>query len=98
MTQFTVTIMPSETTFNCDAGETILAAANKRAGGAIPFGCERGGCGLCKIVVREGTITRGKMSRAHVSFADENAGLALACRSTPTSDVFVELGAQNIKP
>lgn len=95
MTQFTVTILPGDTAFDCHAGETILVAAQKRAGGAIPFGCESGGCGLCKIVVRAGTIARGKMSRAHVSLADEDAGLALACRSMPTSDVSIALGADH---
>jgi len=42
-----VTIKPSDHTFTCDEGETLLTAA-LRAGFILPYGCRNGACGACK--------------------------------------------------
>lgn len=71
--------------FYCTNAETILTAAQRCGKRVIPVGCHNGGCGLCKIRVLEGEFRTGKMSRAHVSGAEEQDGYALACRTTPIS-------------
>jgi ferredoxin len=56
---------------------------------AISVGCRGGGCGVCRIRVLDGSYTAKRMSRRHVSDADEAAGVVLACRIVPTSDITV---------
>jgi ferredoxin len=57
---------------------------------AIPVGCRGGGCGVCRVRILDGTYTTRRMSRRHVSQADEADGVALACRVIPTSDITVQ--------
>jgi ferredoxin len=56
---------------------------------SIPVGCRGGGCGVCRVRVVSGDYTTMRMSRAHVTEADEEAGIALACRLLPSSDIVV---------
>jgi ferredoxin len=44
---------------------------------------------VCRIRVLDGSYTAKRMSRRHVSDADEAAGIVLACRVVPTSDLTV---------
>lgn len=57
----------------------------------IPVGCRNGGCGKCKVRVVSGEYRTGKMSRAHISEAEQAEGWVLACRLYPESDVVLEL-------
>ena len=57
----------------------------------IPVGCRNGGCGVCKVLVLDGSCERRVMSRAHVGLDEEAQGYALACRITPTSDLSVRV-------
>jgi ferredoxin len=54
---------------------------------AIAVGCRGGGCGVCRVRILDGTYDTRRMSRRHVSEADEHAGIVLACRTIPTSDL-----------
>ena len=56
---------------------------------AIAVGCRGGGCGVCRVRILDGTYTTKRMSRRHVSQADEDAGIVLACRTLPASDLTV---------
>ncbi|HYN31109.1 MAG TPA: 2Fe-2S iron-sulfur cluster-binding protein [Ilumatobacteraceae bacterium] len=56
---------------------------------AIAVGCRGGGCGVCRVRILDGTYTTKRMSRRHVSEADEDAGVVLACRTFPSSDLTV---------
>jgi ferredoxin len=65
--------------------------SRRRAGlAALPVGCRRGGCGVCKVRLLEGEIQAEPMSRAHVGPAERAAGWALACRIRPRSDLVLE--------
>lgn len=79
------------TWFDVRQGERLLHEMIKRQVADIPVGCRGGGCGVCRVRVIEGDYRTKRMSRAHVSEADEAAGIALACRVIPTSDIIVEL-------
>ena len=53
----------------------------------IPTGCQRGGCGMCKVKVVSGEYDQ-ELIRNHVVLSDEELenGYALACCMTPKSD------------
>jgi ferredoxin len=79
------------TWFDVRHGERLLHEMIKRQVADIPVGCRGGGCGVCRIRVIDGDYTTKRMSRAHVSEADEADGVALACRVIPATDLVVEL-------
>ncbi len=65
----------------------------------IPVGCVGGGCGVCKVRILEGAVTRlGPISRAHVSPADEARGCTLACRVAPATPVRLAVVGKFEKP
>jgi ferredoxin len=57
----------------------------------LPVGCRRGGCGICRVRVTSGEYRADKMSRAHISAEDEQAGLALSCCIYPLSELSLKL-------
>ncbi len=76
--------------FACRADERVLIAMERAGLVQIPVGCRGGGCGICKVKVRAGRCRKGTMSRRHVSEQEERAGLVLACRIYPDSDLELE--------
>ena len=75
--------------FDVRDGGRLLHEMIAHRGTAISVGCRGGGCGVCRVRVIDGTYTTKRMSRRHVSDADEAAGVVLACRTVPTSDITV---------
>ncbi|PWR17953.1 2Fe-2S iron-sulfur cluster binding domain-containing protein [Zavarzinia compransoris] len=78
------------THFRCPENEGVLQAMERQGRRAIPVGCRNGGCGLCLVLVTAGDFKAGPMSRRHVP-CGEPAGLALACRVYPQTDLRVRL-------
>jgi 3-phenylpropionate/trans-cinnamate dioxygenase ferredoxin reductase subunit len=94
-----VTITQTGERFTCANGKSLLDAMTQLGRKGIPTGCFNGGCGVCKVYVRQGTVRKlGPISRAHVSVDEESAGYALACRATPESDVELEVAGRMQKP
>ncbi|MBT3169934.1 MAG: 2Fe-2S iron-sulfur cluster binding domain-containing protein [Rhodospirillaceae bacterium] len=91
---FTVTIADSGANFHCPEDERVLISMEKQGLRLIPIGCRGGGCGTCRVKVTEGSYRTRKMSRAHVSEADEQAGIVLACRLIPESDLVLGLAGE----
>ena len=87
---FQVTVQPSGHQFQCDADETVLAAA-LRAGVGLPYGCKNGACGSCKGKVLAGQVTHGTHQAKALPGAEEDAGGALFCCATPHSDLTIEV-------
>jgi len=85
-----VVITNSDEAFPCYPGETLLKAMERLGRKGIPVGCRNGGCGICKVEITDGYCGVGKMSRAHISEEEEQAGIVLACRCYPITDVRVE--------
>ena len=78
--------------FACQPGESLLRGMIRQGKRCIPAGCLGGGCGICRIRVREGTWREtGPMSRAQVSTEEVSDGVVLACRTAPLSDLDIEL-------
>jgi ferredoxin len=78
--------------YDCAESETLLQGMLRIGRKGIPVGCVNGGCGVCKISVRVGSVRKmGAMSRAHVSAEEEARGVCLACRVSPLRGVEVEV-------
>jgi ferredoxin len=56
----------------------------------FPTGCQRGGCGMCKVKVLSGEYEQD-LIRNHDVLSDEEfaSGFALACCMTPKSDLEI---------
>jgi ferredoxin len=76
--------------FLCPPDTSLLAGMERLGRHGIPVGCRGGGCGVCRIAVEAGRVCTGRMSRRHVSEADQAAGIVLACRAYPDSDVTLQ--------
>ncbi|MCB1639784.1 MAG: 2Fe-2S iron-sulfur cluster binding domain-containing protein [Thiothrix sp.] len=93
-TAFSISIGETGASFTCRSGEMLLAAMTRLGKKGIPVGCRSGGCGVCKVHIQQGEYVTGKMSRAHVSVAEEKQGYALACRCQPQSDLIIQVIGQ----
>ncbi|MGO9485731.1 MAG: 2Fe-2S iron-sulfur cluster-binding protein [Rhodomicrobium sp.] len=98
MTRYTITI-PGAGSTQCADDERVIVALERAQGFGqlrnlpcrLPVGCRRGGCGVCRARVIEGTYRKAPMSRAHISAEDEENGLILACAVYPLSDLSLVL-------
>ncbi|MDO8300858.1 CDP-6-deoxy-delta-3,4-glucoseen reductase [Lacisediminimonas sp.] len=86
---FQVRVEPSGHQFECEDGETLLAAAI-RSGIGLPYGCKNGACGSCKGRLMAGQLTHGTHQEKALSAAEEQQGYALFCCATPHTDVTIE--------
>lgn len=84
---FNVTIEETGEVFRCKADETLLTGMERLGKRGIPVGCRGGGCGVCKVHIKQGEYQKRVMSRAYVSVEEEAMGTVLACRVRPSSDV-----------
>lgn len=85
--RFIIYIEDSGEAYLCAPEQDLLRGMERLGRCGIPVGCRGGGCGVCKIEVLEGVYSARKMSRAHVSVAEEHMNIGLACRMRPRSDI-----------
>lgn len=87
--------LSSGESFLCREDESVLAAMTRARVGPVRCGCFGGGCGVCKMRVAAGEYYRfQKMSRAHISTQEEQAGVVLLCCIRPLSDLALKLATQ----
>jgi CDP-4-dehydro-6-deoxyglucose reductase len=84
-----VTIKPSDHTFTCDEGETLLTAA-LREGFILPYGCRNGACGACKGRILEGEVDYGNPQPYVLPDFEKKNGLALFCQARPLTELVIE--------
>ena len=75
--------------FAVEEGETLLAAG-LRQHLALPFGCQSGGCGSCRVRKLEGDVSY-PFDPPALSAAEVEAGYILMCQARAQSDLRLEL-------
>lgn len=78
-----------ESRFTVDEGETILAAGLRQQF-MLPFGCQSGGCGSCRVRLLQGEVEH-RLPPPALSAAEIDAGYILMCLAQPTSDLTIDL-------
>ncbi|MDO4997573.1 MAG: 2Fe-2S iron-sulfur cluster-binding protein [Neisseria sp.] len=86
----TITLTPDDSTFEVQAGETILQAAT-RNGLNLPHSCQSGICGQCKAKVLSGSVTQSEYSKQALSDEEAADGNVLLCCSHSESDVTLSI-------
>jgi NAD(P)H-flavin reductase/ferredoxin len=79
---FQIAIDESAIAFGCEAGETVLDAA-ERAGYSLPYSCRKGICSTCEAGLRHGKVALG----AKLMAAPANG--VLLCQARPQSDIVI---------
>lgn len=79
----------SDKRFTVGEGETVLAAGLRRHF-ALPFGCQSGGCGSCRVRLEQGEVEYPFPPPA-LSPEEIDAGYILMCLARPRTDLTVNL-------
>jgi len=87
---YRIEIVNRKFNFYCSEDQVLLVGMERRNESFIRVGCRGGGCGICKVRIIDGNYETKRMSRAHISEAEEKQGYALACRVLPRSDLLIE--------
>jgi ferredoxin len=87
MAVFEITIEDTGEVYRCTSDESLLCGMERLGKRGIPVGCRGGGCGVCKVRITQGDYRKRVMSREHVTLEEEGAGIVLACRVRPLSDL-----------
>jgi ferredoxin len=88
---YTLNIVHGAVTESQDVADTVplLHSLDRLMTSPIQVGCKGGGCGVCKVRVVAGSYTSKPMSKAHITEKEKAAGIVLACRIIPTSNLTV---------
>lgn len=98
-TRFEVLMADTAERFLCEPHQSVLNSMERLNRHDIPVGCRGGGCGVCKVQITQGEYLRRRMSRAHISAADEVAGIGLACCVIPLTNLTLSVVvAPNVPP
>lgn len=87
---FCMTFVDSGQSIRVRSGVPLLQAMIAAGVSPVQVGCRGGGCGVCRVRVIDGSYTALAMSRSRISAADEDAGVVLACRIIPQSDMSLQ--------
>ncbi len=84
-------------TYECADDDTLLRAG-LRAGLGLPYECNAGACGSCKVELVEGRVTSLRPGAPGLAERDIAKGRVLACQSRPESDcsIKVRLRPENV--
>ncbi len=88
---YQITVVDRKMVWTCRKGLTLAESADKSGKGHLFRGCHGGGCGVCKVLVLEGSFERKKESSAHITEDDKSANIVLACCAKPNSDLSIEI-------
>jgi toluene monooxygenase electron transfer component len=76
-------------------GDDTLLRAALRAGHGIPYECNAGGCGSCRIQVVDGEVAHLWPDAPGLSDRDRRRGRLLACQTSARSDVTIAVGTSD---
>ena len=81
----------------CAEDENLLRGMEMLGRRGIPVGCRGGGCGVCKVRITSGEYLARKMSKSCVSDDELAAGIVLACRVFPRSELSLTVLGKMVK-
>jgi CDP-4-dehydro-6-deoxyglucose reductase len=85
-----ITIKPSDYSFACADGDTVLTAA-LAADLMLSYGCRNGACGTCKGKILAGDVDYGAHQATTLTADEKKLGLALFCVAKPLTDLVIEV-------
>jgi ferredoxin-NADP reductase len=85
---YTITFTTDGTKANCRGDQTLLDAA-REAGVYVPYSCEAGICGSCKVRITQGQVTG--QNDGGLEDSEMAQGWTLACCYRPVTDLEIEL-------
>ena len=87
----------NDATFPCAPDDTLLRAG-LRAGFGLPYECNAGSCGTCKVELVSGEIDSMRPEAPGLTDADRGRNRVLACQARPASDcdIKVRLRPENV--
>ncbi len=80
--------------FECATNDTLLRAG-LRAGLAIPYECNVGSCGTCKVELIGGEVSSNWAEAPGLSARDKAKNRVLACQSRPLFDCSIKVRLQD---
>lgn len=86
---FQLTIEPLGETIEVEEGQSMLDAA-LRAGVWLPYACNHGLCGTCKVDVLEGEVEHNEASSFALMDIERDENKTLACCATLQADTVIE--------
>jgi toluene monooxygenase electron transfer component len=87
---FKISIAGTDATYSC-AADDVLLRAGLRAGLGMPYECNVGGCGTCKIEVLEGDTDVIWTDAPSLTDRDRARNRQLGCQTRPKSDCVLRL-------
>src|SRR5229473_3780522 len=87
---FRIKIADTPAEFDCAETDTLLRSG-LRAGVGMPYECNVGSCGTCKIEVIEGQVEVLWQQAPGLNERDRKRGRLLACQCRPRSDCTVRV-------
>lgn len=89
----TIRVLPDDVCIDHRVGESIVDAI-RRNGYRTRYLCRRGGCGMCKAHLVDGTVEYPEAIAESVLSADDAAqGMCLPCRARPQCAVTLRLAS-----
>ena len=85
-----IRIADTSTSFECASDDTILRAA-LRAGIGMPYECNVGGCGTCKLELVEGRVDSAWPAAPALSDRDRTRNRVLGCQAHPMEDCTIKV-------
>lgn len=86
---FTIALADGAAQFPCAADDTIMRAA-LRAGVGLPYECNVGACGTCKVELVEGEVESNWPGAPGLTERDIGRKKVLGCQSRPLGDCVVK--------
>ena len=87
---FKIEIADSTLQFSCADGDT-LTRAGLRAGVGMPYECNVGSCGTCKVELLSGTVESAWADAPALSARDKAKNRVLGCQSRPVGDCRIKV-------
>jgi toluene monooxygenase electron transfer component len=94
---FTIRVADSDTAFSCAATDTI-ARAGLRADLPMPYECNTGSCGTCKVELVSGAIDSLRSDAPGLADRDRAKHRILACQARPTTDCVIKVRLDHTRP